>query len=135
VPLYAVVPPVAALLAQTSIGTFHDRQGEQSLLTEKGAVAAGWARTFGSHLRQSWSGTVAPSFDGSINGYQIGHDVYAWTSDSGMRQRVGLFASQSQLDGDVRGFNLGFKNAKAGDIRLDGDSLGAYWTLITPQSA
>lgn len=135
VPLYAVVPPVAALLAQTSIGTFHDRQGEQSLLTEKGAVAAGWARTFGSHLRQSWSGTVAPSFDGSINGYQIGHDVYAWTSDSGMRQRVGLFASQSRLDGDVRGFNLGFKNAKAGDIRLDGDSLGAYWTLITPQSA
>ena len=135
VPLYAVVPPVAALLAQTSIGTFHDRQGEQSLLTENGAVAAGWARTFGSHLRQSWSGTVAPSFDGSISGYQIGHDLYAWTSDSGMRQRVGLFASQSRLDGDVRGFNLGFKNAKAGDIRLDGDSLGAYWTLITPQSA
>lgn len=135
VPLYAVVPPVAALLAQTSIGTFHDRQGEQSLLTENGAVAAGWARTFGSHLRQSWSGTVAPSFDGSISGYQIGHDVYAWTSDSGLRQRVGLFASQSRLNGDVRGFNLGFKDAKAGDIRLDGDSLGAYWTLITPQSA
>ena len=135
VPLYAVVPPAAAMLAQTSIGTFHDRQGEQSLLTENGAVAAGWARTFGSHLRQSWSGTVAPSFDGSISGYQIGHDVYAWTSDSGLRQRVGLFAIQSRLVGDVRGFNLGFKDARAGDIRLDGDSLGAYWTLITPQSA
>ena len=135
VPLYAVVPPVAALLAQTTLGTFHERQGDQRLLTENGAVPAGWARGFGNQVKQSWSGTVSPSFDGSINGYQVGHDVYGFTHANGYRQRAGLFVSQARLDGDVRGFNLGFKDNKAGDIRLDGDSLGAYWTLISPQSA
>ena len=135
VPLYAVVPPAAALLAQTTLGTFHERQGNQHLLTEKGAVPAGWVRAFGNAVRQSWSGTVAPSFDGSINGYQVGHDLYGHEQANGYRQRVGVFVSHARLDGDVRGFNLGFKDNKAGDIRLDGDSLGAYWTLITPQSA
>ncbi|NMZ99665.1 autotransporter outer membrane beta-barrel domain-containing protein [Pseudomonas lundensis] len=135
VPLYAVVPPAAALLAQTTLGTFHERQGNQHLLTEKGAVPAGWVRAFGNAVRQSWSGTVAPSFDGSINGYQVGHDLYGHEQANGYRQRVGVFVSHARLDGDVRGFNLGFKDNKAGDIRLDGDSLGAYWTLISPQSA
>ena len=135
VPLYAVVPPVAALLAQTTLGTFHERQGEQSLLTETGALPGGWVRAFGSSVRQSWSGTVAPSFDGSINGYQVGHDIYGFTHANGYRQRVGLFISHARLDGDVRGFNVGFEDNKAGDVRLDGDSLGAYWTLISPQSA
>lgn len=135
VPLYAVVPPAAALLAQTTLGTFHERQGDQSLLSENGAIPAGWVRAFGSQTRQSWSGTVAPSFDGSINGYQIGHDLFGYTHDNGYRQRVGLFVSHARLDGDVKGFNLGFQNNKAGDIRLDGDSLGAYWTLISPQQA
>ena len=135
VPLYAVVPPVAALLAQTTLGTFHERQGEQSLLTETGALPGGWVRAFGSSVRQSWSGTVAPSFDGSINGYQVGHDIYGFTHANGYRQRVGLFISHARLNGDVRGFNGGFEDNKAGDVRLDGDSLGAYWTLISPQSA
>lgn len=135
VPLYAVVPPAAALLAQTTLGTFHERQGNQHLLTEKDAVPAGWVRAFGNAVRQSWSGTVAPSFDGSINGYQVGHDLYGHEQANGYRQRVGVFVSHARLDGDVRGFNLGFKDNKAGDIRLDGDSLGAYWTLISPQSA
>ena len=135
VPLYAVVPPAAALLAQTTLGTFHERQGNQNLLSENGAVPAGWVRTFGSQTRQSWSGTVAPRFEGSINGYQIGHDLFGYTHTNGYRQRAGLFVSQARLNGDVKGFNLGFENNKAGDIRLDGDSLGAYWTLISPQQA
>lgn len=135
VPLYAVVPPVAALLAQTTLGTFHERQGDQNLLREDGALPGGWVRAFGNSMRQSWSGTVTPSFDGSINGYQVGHDLYGYSHANGYRQRAGLFVSHARLDGDVRGFNLGFKDNKAGDVRLDGDSLGAYWTLIGPQSA
>jgi outer membrane autotransporter protein len=130
VPVYAVVPPAAALLAQVALGTFHERQGEQSLLTESGAVPAGWARTFGSHTRQRWSGDISPSFDGNIGGYQVGHDLFATVGDNGMRHHAGLFVSHARLKGDVRGFALGLEDRKAGDVRLDGDSLGAYWTLI-----
>lgn len=114
VPLYAVVPPAAALLAQTRLGTFHERQGNQNLLSEIGAVPAGWVRTFGSQTRQTWSSTVAPRFEGSINGYQICHDLFGYTHTNGYRQRAGLFVSQARLNGDVKGFNLGFENNKAG---------------------
>jgi outer membrane autotransporter protein len=133
VPLYSVIPPAAALLAQTSLGTFHERQGSQPLLREAGAVPAGWARVFGNDLRQSWAGDAAPKLDASIDGYQIGHDLYAHLNDSGYWQRVGLFVSHARLSGDVEGFALGFDNTRAGRLRLDGDSIGAYWTLIGPQ--
>lgn len=130
VPVYAVVPPAAALLAQVALGTFHERQGEQSLLSENGALPAGWARTFGSHTRQRWSGDISPSFDGNIGGYQVGHDLFASTGDNGVRHHAGLFASHARLKGDVKGFALGLEDRKAGDMRLDGDSLGAYWTIV-----
>ena len=49
----------SGLLALTlqALGTFHERQGEQSLLTETGAVSAGWGRVYGSDLQKSWSGS------------------------------------------------------------------------------
>jgi outer membrane autotransporter protein len=133
VPLYSVIPPAAALLAQTSLGTFHERQGSQRLLHEAGWVPAGWARVFGNSLRQRWAGDAAPSLDASIDGYQVGHDLYAHLGDDGYWQRGGVFVSHAHLGGDVKGFASGFDNTRAGRLRLDGDSVGAYWTLIGPQ--
>lgn len=132
VPAYSIAPPAAALLALNSLGSFHERQGEQSLLTERGALPAGWARTFGSHARQQWAGAAAPSFSGNIGGYQVGHDLFARLSDGGYRQHAGLFVGHARLDGEVRGFVLGFADNESGDIRVQADSLGAYWTAITP---
>lgn len=129
VPVYSVVPPAAALMAQTLLGTFHQRQGEQSLLRERGAVPAGWARAFGNQTRQHWDGDVAPSFDGDINGYQIGHDLYAGPVQ-GAQHHVGVFVGEARMRGDVKGFALGFEDNKAGDLALDGASLGAYWTYV-----
>ena len=135
VPAYSVVPPAAALLALDSLGSFHERQGEQGLLRERGALPAGWARTFGSHGRQQWAGAAAPSLSANISGYQVGHDLFAALSDNGYRQHVGLFAGHARLDGEVRGFALGFDDTPSGDIRLRADNLGAYWTVISPAGA
>ncbi|AIS17536.1 hypothetical protein LT40_09055 [Pseudomonas rhizosphaerae] len=132
VPAYSAVPPAAALLALDSLGSFHQRHGEQSLLKERGALAAGWARTFGSHGRQKWAGSAAPSLSSNISGYQVGHDLFAALGDNGYRQHAGLFVGHSRLDGKVRGFALGFDDTPSGDIRLRADSLGAYWTLVSP---
>lgn len=132
-PLYSAVPPAASLLAQTSLGTFQDRQGTQRLLHETGAVPAAWARFFGNDLRQQWAGDTAPHLDASIAGYQVGHDLFAHFDDRGYWQRVGVFASHARLTGNVKGFALGFADTRAGTLRLDGDSLGAYWTLVGPQ--
>jgi outer membrane autotransporter protein len=135
VPAYSVVPPAAALLALDSLGSFHERQGAQSLLRERGVLPAGWARTFGSHGRQQWAGAATPNLSSNISGYQVGHDLFAALSDNGYRQHVGLFAGHARLDGKVRGFALGFDDTPSGNIRLRADNLGAYWTVISPAGA
>lgn len=132
VPVYSVVVPVAQLMTLQALGTFHDRQGEQSLLSETGAVPAGWGRAYGSDFNKSWSGAVAPSFDGSIKGYQVGHDLYAAETSGGQIQRFGLFVGQSRLQGDVKGFAEGFEDRRSGRVKLDGDNFGAYWTFSDP---
>jgi outer membrane autotransporter protein len=76
---------------------------------------------------------VSPSLDGSLRGFQVGHDVVARETASGYRQHAGVYIGRTRLDGDVKGFALGLQNSKAGDIRLDGDALGAYWTLVAPE--
>jgi outer membrane autotransporter protein len=133
VPVYSVVVPAAQLMTLTALGTFHERQGDQSLLGETGAVPAGWARIYGGDMKKSWSGTVSPRLDASNQGYQIGHDLYSATTEGGQTQRIGLFVGQSRLRGDVDGFAEGFQHRKAGHLKLNGDHYGAYWTLVDPQ--
>lgn len=132
VPVYSVNIPAARVMTLQALGTFHERQGEQSLLTETGAVPAGWGRAYGSDFNTSWSGTVAPSFDGTVKGYQVGHDLYAAETRGGQTQRLGLFIGQSRLRGDVKGFAMGWQNHRSGRVKLDGDNFGAYWTLTDP---
>lgn len=132
VPIYSVDIPAAQVMTLQALGTFHERQGEQSLLTETGAVPTGWGRAYGSDFNKSWSGTVAPSFDGTSRGYQVGHDLYAAQTSGGQTQRFGLFIGQSRLRGDVKGFALGWQNHRSGRVKLDGDNVGAYWTLTDP---
>ncbi|RPE81908.1 autotransporter outer membrane beta-barrel domain-containing protein [Vulcaniibacterium tengchongense] len=129
-PTYAVVPPVAHELALTALGTFHERQGEQALLTGQGGAPAAWARALGRNTEQSWRGTVAPAFDGTLWGVQLGLDLYAHEAEDGRRDRFGLFLGQARADGDVRGFALGWNNVAVGDMELDDKHVGLYWTRV-----
>ncbi|MGN8277980.1 autotransporter family protein [Pseudomonas sp. SMN5] len=132
VPTWSAMPPVAAQLTLMALGTFHDRQGDQRLLTETGAFGAGWGRVYGKDLDQTWAGTVTPRFDGSIKGFQVGNDLYSAPTSGGQTQRIGFFVGHTELNGNVDGFNLGFEGRRAGKVDLDGDSYGLYWTLIDP---
>ncbi|CAI8868740.1 autotransporter outer membrane beta-barrel domain-containing protein [Pseudomonas sp. IT-P218] len=133
VPVWSVLPPAAAQLALTALGTFHDRQGDQRLLNETGAFGAGWGRAYGKNFDQTWAGTVTPRLDGSLNGFQVGNDLFASQTSTGQTQRTGFFVGHSRLQGDVDGFNQGFHDQRAGKVELQGDSLGLYWTLIDPK--
>ncbi|TCV69938.1 autotransporter outer membrane beta-barrel domain-containing protein [Pseudomonas fluorescens] len=132
VPTWSVLPPAAAQLTLMALGTFHDRQGDQRLLTETGAFGAGWSRVYGVDLDRTWAGTVTPQFDGSIKGFQVGNDLYSSLLSGGQTQRIGFFVGHTELNGNVKGFNLGFEGRHAGKIELDGDSYGLYWTLTDP---
>ncbi|HYQ53651.1 MAG TPA: autotransporter outer membrane beta-barrel domain-containing protein, partial [Pseudomonas sp.] len=109
------------------------RQGDQQLLDGQGGLPAAWGQAYGGTLRQQWSGTVSPSLDGDLYGFKVGQDLYARVSDSGYRQQVGVYVSHSRLDADVKGFALAVEDRSVGDLTLDGDSVGAYWTLVGPQ--
>ncbi|CAN7601519.1 autotransporter outer membrane beta-barrel domain-containing protein [Ensifer adhaerens] len=132
VPTYAAVPPVAQYLALSSLGTFHERRGEQALLDGAGALPTSWARVFGQNTEMEWDGTVAPGFDGNLFGFQAGQDLFGWETDTGHHDRVGLFLSHVRADGDITGQALGWNNLSVGDIEVDANSLGGYWTHIGP---
>lgn len=132
VPVYAAVPATVRRIGLATLGTFHQRQGEQSLLTNQGGFSAGWGRVFGERIDQRWSGTVDPEFDGRIWGLQTGLDLYAVDRPNGHRDRFGLFYGFARAEGDVRGFALGLRRNGVGKLDLDSNSLGAYWTHTGP---
>ncbi|MCP1463509.1 autotransporter outer membrane beta-barrel domain-containing protein [Pseudomonas sp. S3E17] len=135
VPIYAALFPAAQQLVQGMLGTFHQRMGDQSQQLHSGAFTSGWGRFYGSSSRQSFTGTVSPSLDSSVTGFQVGTDLYASTYDNGLTQRSGFFVGHSTLKGNIKGFNGGWQDKDAGKTTLRGDSLGVYWTLIGANQA
>ena len=135
VPLYAALFPAAQQIVQGMLGTYHERMGDQSRQQQTGALPAGWGRVYGNSSRQSFTGTVSPTLDGSLTGFQVGTDVFASSLDNGLLQRLGFFVGHSRLKGNVKGFNGGWEDKDAGKTTLRGDSLGVYWTLLSANRA
>ncbi|WP_136616437.1 autotransporter outer membrane beta-barrel domain-containing protein [Mesorhizobium sp. 10.2.3] len=129
VPVYSALPPVAEHLAMTTLGTFHERRGEQSLLSNT-ELSPVWGRIFGQDSKMAYSGTVSPSFDGTLFGLQAGFDVFGRETSSGQTDRAGLFIAYASMNGDVRGQALGWNNLSVGSMDLTGTSVGGYWTRI-----
>ncbi|GLQ09502.1 autotransporter [Devosia yakushimensis] len=128
---YAALQPSAYLLAIESLSTFHNRRGEQAYLpnadTEKRNA---WFRALGSSTTAGWSGTVAPTFDGTIGGFQAGMDLYSVVDEDGATTQAGVFAGYAHMSGDLRGFALGWANYDTGTLGLGAASVGAYATRI-----
>jgi len=131
-PTYAVVPPVVHQLAMTALGTFHERLGGQALMRNDGGLSAAWGRVIGQDVEQTWSGSVDPTFDGTVWGVQAGVDLHARETDGGRRDHLGLFLGRVRADGDVRGFALGWQHLATGTVKLDDTHLGLSWTRVGP---
>ncbi|AWC24725.1 Outer membrane protein IcsA autotransporter precursor [Aminobacter sp. MSH1] len=132
VPTYAVISPLAHYLAMTTLGTFHERRGEQPEVQGAGQMPAAWGRVFGQSVDMSWTGTLTPSFDGTLFGMQAGLDIYGWETDSGHHDRIGLFVGHTRISGDVKSPTIAGPVADFGDINANGTSLGANWTHVGP---
>lgn len=132
-PAYSVVPPAARQMGLATLGTFHERQGEQSLLRAGGAVSALWVRGFRQNIDRDWRGTAAPTFDGELDSLQLGLDLYSFESGNKHRNHAGLFIGRARMDGDIRGFALGWDNLTVGHLDLEGDHVGGYWTHVGPE--
>jgi outer membrane autotransporter protein len=132
VPVYAEVPELVRMLGVEQIGTFHDRQGSQALLSETGVLPASWSRVWGGHATQSNGGAVDPEFSGTFGGLQIGQDVYSDVTSGGHRNHYGFILGFARAQGDVSGFALGFPNFAAGHLSVNAYTAGGYWTHVGP---
>lgn len=127
---------MAQQIGLESIGTFHKRRGDQSLLDDVGTADTVWIRTFGGTHDQKWNAMVsgvnyqlAPKIEGDVWGVQAGLDIYSFKNDWG-QDRFGLFYTHTDASGAVYGDTLAINENRSGNLSLRGDSIGGYWTHI-----
>ena len=118
--VYAGMPALARLIGKETLGTFHERQGDQSLLTKNGPLPIGWGRAFGERTEYRRGGALSPEFDGHLWGFQAGFDLAAVETWAG-RDHFGAFVGHTEANGDVRGFSLGQRRAASGSVDLGCD--------------
>ena len=134
VSIYSALFPATQQLVQGMLGTYHERMGEQSQ-QQTDPLRAGWGRVYGSSSRQSFAGTVNPTLNSSITGFQVGTDLFTHRTDANQVVHTGLFVGHSRLTGDIKGFSDGWQDTDVGSTTLRADSLGAYLTLIGANQA
>lgn len=120
-----------------SVGTFHERRGDQILLNDFGALPGAWARMYGDWQEQQWSSTVGglgtgidPKFEGNIWGVQAGLDLWGKQWKGGSHDRIGLFYTHTGSGGNVFGNALALQGIQTGTINFSADGAGANWTHI-----
>ncbi|WP_266019617.1 autotransporter family protein [Brucella intermedia] len=137
VALYAPMPAIARQMGLATLGTLHERVGEEENLRgvpeSRIYVNGAWGRVFGEHLSNRWGGTVDASAKGDLTGFQTGLDILRRTTESGHRDHAGLYFAYSNYNSSsVRGFAQGIQDLAVGELTLKGPSVGAYWTHFGP---
>lgn len=137
VALYMPVPALARQMGLATLGTLHERVGEEENLRgipESRTYANGsWARVFGTHVSNRWAGTVDAKATGNQAGLQVGFDLLRRTTDSGHRDHAGVYAAYTDYSASsVSGFALGTQDLEVGKLSMHGPSVGAYWTHFGP---
>ncbi|HEY4252172.1 MAG TPA: autotransporter outer membrane beta-barrel domain-containing protein, partial [Roseomonas sp.] len=137
VALYMPVPAIGRQMGLATLGTLHERVGEEENLRGldgRGSFAnAAWARAIGERVRNRWNGTVDAGATGNLTGLQAGFDILRRTTDSGHRDHAGLYVAYTDYNApSVRGFALGVQDLAVGRLLMSGPSVGAYWTHFGP---
>jgi autotransporter family porin len=118
-----------------TIGTFHHRQGDQTLLTNRRPFSGAWGRAYGNKLETTARVDGAyfdfePAWDGDVLGAQVGVDLFAGDGADGGNWRIGVTFAHAQGQGDVEGNLLPGIRERTGTLDMKADYLGAYATYI-----
>ncbi|MBW9114817.1 autotransporter outer membrane beta-barrel domain-containing protein [Rhizobium cauense] len=127
VPIMTVVPAVTRGLLRTTLGTFHERHGEQDWMAGEDAGSAVWTRIFGESYDQDLTRLLDEKYDGQAFGFEIGAPFYEHEGE-GVLDTFGVFAGYSRAWGDVTADALNRNSIHVGDLSIDAYSLAAYWT-------
>ena len=138
VPLYTPIPAMARHIGLATLGTLHERVGEEMNirdLTSSGRFGNGaWMRVIGERSNNRWIDTAESNVRAAdLIGIQAGLDLYRRQHDNGHRDHVGLYAAYTDYrSSSVSGLARGQRNQQVGQLTLNGPAVGAYWTHFGP---
>jgi outer membrane autotransporter protein len=139
-PWYRQDVPVMTLSALTITAPYPGRltaasDTRSSRLTIEDATPSAWDQVYGQSSRQAQSDFLAQGFSNPDSSEFKGPAILTLQSDSGHTQRVGLVGGLTQLQGNSNGLLTSRALADPGNdtLNLEGQSLGAYWSLTGPQ--
>ena len=137
-PWYDQEVPVLTLpaLATTYPGRFSANPDlRSSHLTIEDAAPSAWDQLYGQASRQAQTDYLSQGF--SIPGANEfkGPAILTLQSGSGHTQKVGLIGGMSQFQGNSNGLltSRALADPNTDTLNLQGQSLGAYWSLTGPQ--
>ncbi|MGG7649135.1 MULTISPECIES: autotransporter outer membrane beta-barrel domain-containing protein [Pseudomonas] len=139
-PWYRQDVPVMTLPAVTFTAPYSRRfsaasDTRSSRLTIEDAAPSAWDQVYGQASRQAQTDVLAQGFAGPGSSEFKGPAILTLKSGSGHTQRVGLVGGTTQLQGNSNGLLTGRAHADPSHdtLSLEGQSLGAYWSLTGPQ--
>ncbi|WP_448107748.1 autotransporter outer membrane beta-barrel domain-containing protein [Pseudomonas azerbaijanoccidentalis] len=106
-----------------------------SHFTTEDATPYAWDQIYGQASRQAQTDALAQGFTNFGSGELKGPAILTLQSNSGHTQRVGLIGGTSQIQGNSNGLvtNRGMSDPNTDTLNLQGQSLGAYYSLTGPQ--
>lgn len=137
-PWYSQDIPMLALpaLATTYPGRFGPTPEMRSLsLTTADAAPAAWDQVYGQASRQAQTDALNEGFTLPGSSELKSPALLTLQSASGHTQRVGLIGGTNLIQGNSNGLltNRGQSDPNSDTLNLQGQSLGAYWSLTGPQ--
>jgi outer membrane autotransporter protein len=138
---YGVIQPLARELAQRTLSTLHDRNGDSALMASSQAAIdngpSSWARVFAATVDQSYKAFAAPQSKGNLAGFQIGGDMWQGQWAPGHTDRFGGYLAYANASVDVSGLvtnasATSYDRERTGTVGLHATSAGAYWTHYGP---
>ncbi|MDD0994929.1 autotransporter outer membrane beta-barrel domain-containing protein [Pseudomonas sp. TNT2022 ID1044] len=137
-PWYRQDIPVLTLPAPTSKypgrnSPVADRRSSQ--LTTEDVTPTAWDQFYGQASRQAQTDALAQGFTIPGSGEMKSPAILTLQSGSGHTQRVGLIGGVSQYQGNANGLltNRALADTHSETLNLQGQSLGAYYSLTGPQ--
>jgi outer membrane autotransporter protein len=135
--LYSAIPSMLQTFGLSLLDNLHDRVGEEERLRgctdlDNDARPNGtWVRIIGQHSAHDGGGVLAngPRFQQDEFWMQAGLDVFRRETDSGHRDHAGFYVAFGQANGSV---NPSLNGVRAGDVWINGYTLGGHWTHFGP---
>lgn len=143
--VYGSVLPTALAIGRATVGTLHERVGDEVKLLNtnlsSNQYANGiWIRALGQHYKENYSSIANPSSSTNITGLQLGVDVYRARTANHDLNLAGFYVAYTQANPNIDGRitnpqATAYINVNTGSINLDSTTGGVYWTHFWQREA